>query len=269
MSFSRAVLTMVVVLLAGACSHTDIKKEDVRHPSSVAAIPLKQLEESEVALFKAVADNQDSRRVKELMAGVRIAQILASSFDARIAKISSSRDADQLMNSHLYCRLQDLRPLQEKIEDKLRVIMAAAIQNGPAGKEWFYTQLREFAKADTLNEIATMQMVRMLTEDEILNCGAKDCFTAEVGKFPEFHVNPFDDKAMANYVGKRMAQYSKVTKEDLKAGTCFSEARKPNQATSYDWTHRNWVGASLPAGQFVFTYDDGPHPSFTKEIRET
>lgn len=271
MNFSRAVLALAALLVI-SCNHTEAKKDEAREPSSVtgvAAIPLKHLEENEIAPFKAVADNQDSQRLKELLSGIRIAQILASSFDARLAKISAASDADQLMNSQLYCRLHELRPLQETIEDKLRVILASVMQNGAAGKEWFYNQLRDFAKVDTLNEIATMQIVRVLAEDEIINCGVKDCFTAQAMKFPEFHVNPFDDEAMAAYVRTRMVKYSKVTPADLKPGTCFSEAREPNQASSYDWTHRNWTGSSLPAGQFVFTYDDGPHPSFTKEIRDT
>ncbi|MBS1971896.1 MAG: polysaccharide deacetylase family protein [Bdellovibrionales bacterium] len=271
MAFSRAVLILAAAFVL-SCNHTETKKEEVREPSSVtgaAAIPLKQLEETDIAPLKAVADNQDSQRVKELLSGIRIAQILVSSFDARLAKVSAASDADQLMSSQLYCRLQEVRPLQEAIEDKLRVILASAMQNGPAGKEWFYGQLRDFAKVDTLNEIATMQIVRVLAEDEVLNCGAKNCFAAEAVKFPEFHVNPFDDEAMVTYVGTRMVQYSKVTPADLKPGTCFSETREPNQAGVYDWAHRNWIGSSLPSGQFVFTYDDGPHPSFTKEIRDT
>lgn len=271
MNFSRVIVALAAILVI-SCNHTERKKEEVRIPSSLtgaAAIPLKHLEETEIAPFKMVADSQDSMRVKELLSGVRIAQILASSFDARLAKISEAEDADQLMHSQLYCRLQEMRPLQEAIEDKLRVTFAYAVQNGSAGKEWFYNQLRDFAKVDTLNEIAMMQMVRVLAEDEVINCGAKDCFTTEVMKFPEFHVNPFDDEAMAAYAGTRMVQYSKVTKADLKPGSCFGESREPNQASSYDWKNRNWIGSVLPAGQFVFTYDDGPHPSFTKEIRDT
>jgi peptidoglycan/xylan/chitin deacetylase (PgdA/CDA1 family) len=271
MNFSRVALALAGLLFVVSCNHKESKKEEVREPSSltgVAALPLKHLEATEIASIKAVADNQDSSRVKELLSGIRISQILAASFDARLAKISAAPEADQLMRSQLYCRLQKMRPLQELIEDKLRVIYTASVQNGAAGKEWFYNQLRDFAKIDILNEIAMMQMVRVLAEEEVLSCGAKDCFQAEAMKFPEFHVNPFDDEAMAAYSGTRLVQYSNVTKADLKPGTCFGELREPNQAGSYDWKNRNWVGSVLPAGHFVFTYDDGPHSIYTKEIRE-
>jgi len=272
MSFSRQALVLSVVFFAMSCNHTEVKKQEIREPAATGSFSLPELhhiEANEIPAIKEVAEKQDSQRVHSLLSGVRIAQILASSFDARIAQLSKTEDADKLLTSKLYCRLLEVRPLQESIEDKLRVIYAASLQQGPAGRDWFYAQIREFAKVDTLNEVAMMQMVRMLVEDEETFCGAKACLTSEIVKWPEFRVNVLDDEMMANYVATQMAQYSQISKEDLKSGDCIREGREPNQTTSYDWKHRNWTGDVLPQGQFVFTYDDGPHPSYTKIIRDT
>ncbi|WP_413288813.1 polysaccharide deacetylase family protein [Bdellovibrio sp. HCB337] len=269
MNLFRFVLALSLGLFMTACNHTGSKnQESPREPAAQTESHATHLPDDQIKSLQDAAAKQDSSRVHELLSGVRVAQILVSSFDARLAKISKEEDADKLMNSQLYCRLQEVRPLQEAIDEKLRVIFAAALQQGAPGREWMYQQLRAFAKVDVLNEVAVMQVIRLLAENEETYCGAKDCFTTEATKWPELHVNPMDDEAMAKYVGTRMAKYKTVTKSDVKPGNCFGDRREPNQVGAYDWKSRNWVGSVLPQGNFVFTYDDGPHSTFTKEIRD-
>jgi peptidoglycan/xylan/chitin deacetylase (PgdA/CDA1 family) len=271
MTVRRFVGLLSLACFIASCTNPEIKKEEVREPASfdgIALPALRHLEESEVASLVETAEKRGSRRVQELFAGARVSQIMVASFDARLAEVSKGEDVDKLLSSQLYCRLLETRSLQGAVEDKLRVIFAAALQRVPGGKDWIYQELRDFAKVDTSNEIAVMQLIRVLAEDEETFCGAKGCFTNESTKWPELRVNPLDDGAMAKY-SERMVRYTKSLASDLKPGTCFNDVREPNQAGTYDWSARNWTGSTLPQGQFVFTYDDGPHPSFTRAIRET
>lgn len=258
-------------LFIASCSHPDSKSTEAREPAAVEFSPQEtHLEPDEIQPLMAAADRQDSQRLHELFSGLRVSQILVSSFDARLQQISKSEEADQLMRSNLYCRLMEVRPLQERIEDKIRIFYAVAIKQGAVGKDWFFNQLRTFAKQEPLSEIAAIQVIRLLQEDEVSYCGAKDCLSTDIQQWPEFHVPPLDDEALAAYSKKHsIALYKKVTKEDLRPGDCFGEQREPNQASSYDWAKRNWTGSTLSQGQFVFTYDDGPHPTFTRQIRDT
>ncbi|WP_413577581.1 polysaccharide deacetylase family protein [Bdellovibrio sp. HCB290] len=267
------VLPLAITATISACTHVDSTKSEVRVPassnlSSTLSSVLGHLSVEEAQPFVTVAEKQDSQRVRELLSGVRISQVLASSFDSRLAQISKEEDADKLMGSNLYCRILKMRPLQEHIEDKLRAVYAASLAQGRPTTEWFYEQLRAFAKVDAINEVAVIQMVRLLQQNEETYCGAKDCVVSQVSNWPEFHVAPFDDEAFAAYVKKNAAKYTKVTASDLKAGSCFGESRSPQQAGAYDWKNRNWVGSVLPAGKFVITYDDGPHATYTKQIRD-
>lgn len=267
------VLPLAVVLFSVSCTHTNDKKVEYRVPASsnlLSSLPsvLSHLTMDEAQPLIVAAQNQDSSRVQELLSGVRISQVLASSFDSRLVQISKEEDADKLLSSNLYCRLLEMRPKQERIEDKLRVMYMASVAQGSPGKEWIHDQLRSFAKVDAINEVAVIQMVRVLAQHEEIYCGSKDCLTSEVSQWPEFHVAPFDDDAFAAYSKKHAAKYTKVTASDLKAGTCFGDLRTPQQVGAYSWKTRNWVGSVLPQGKFVFTYDDGPHSTYTRQIAD-
>ncbi|RYZ78969.1 MAG: polysaccharide deacetylase family protein [Proteobacteria bacterium] len=120
-----------------------------------------------------------------------------------------------------------------------------------------------------------VQMLRGLREDSVSLCGSADCVAQDIAKLSVFSFDPLNDKAFAQYVRENkssIVKFAEARPKDLEPGACFGKTRVPNQVASgdgYDWKNRNWVGSVLPAGHFVFTYDDGPHATYTRDIRDT
>jgi len=259
-------------LIVLSCSHSNPQKEVPREPATYAQQEESHLTPEETAELQAVVNNQESARVQHLLAATRVAQILVSSFDVRVQKIKSEADADKLFNSKLYCKLIEARGLHKSVEEKLTTIFTAAHKNGPAAKNWFFNELVTFAKKDPMNEIAVIQVLRLLAQGEETYCGTKDCITADVQTLQGFQVAPLDDEAVAAFTDRHKVTYGKVKKTDLETGACMKVVNIDKSIEKsleiYDWKNRNWTGAILPQGQFIFTYDDGPHAVYSKQIRD-
>lgn len=255
------------LVTAVSCTHKSTTTEPPREPAAAAHrdshISPERMEKLRVAVAQ-----RDAAVMQDNLNGARMSQILVSSFDARLAKLSKEEEVDKLMTSTLYCKLMAARPIQEAIDERLSFIFETALKEGPAAKAWFFQELNAFAQKDAMNEIAAIQVVRSLVAEEVSLCGVKDCVARDVTTL-NFRVAPLDDEAFADYTRRNQIVYDKIAKTDLLPGLCFGDQREPNAASSYDWKNRNWVGSVLPQGHFVFTYDDGPHKEYTRVIRDT
>lgn len=240
-----------------SCSHPTLQPESPRSPAAEQEpkVEAEILSSEEISGLNEMVANKNGERLSQLFNGIRMSQILVASFDARLAKLQTEEDTDKLLTSNLYCKILELRPLHEKIEEKIAAAYSYSEKNEM--KDWFYQELMVFAKKDPMNEIAAIQILRSLN--------AK----ADVAALNGFHVAPFDDEAFADFTTKNQRVYDKIAPSDLRPGLCFGDLRQPNADGAYDWKNRNWTGSTLPKGQFVFTYDDGPHPTLTNIIRST
>jgi peptidoglycan/xylan/chitin deacetylase (PgdA/CDA1 family) len=262
--FAASCAALVTVV---SCSHKSTQTEPPREPATTEKRE-SHISPERMEKLRAAVAQMDAAVIQDNLNGARMSQILVSSFDARLAKLSKEEDVDKLMTSTLYCKLMAARPIQEAIDDRLGFIFETALKSGPDAKAWFLRELNAFAQKDAMNEIAAIQVVRSLVADEVSYCGDKGCVARDVATL-SFRVAPLDDEAFAEFTRRNQIVYDKISKTDLRPGLCFGDQRKPNSASSYDWTNRNWVGSVLPQGSFVFTYDDGPHKDYTRVIRDT
>jgi peptidoglycan/xylan/chitin deacetylase (PgdA/CDA1 family) len=261
---------VVSAFLAAACTHPSPKTDEARIPASTGNLAT-HLTPEEAADLVSMISAQDRDRLHGLLLGERIAQTLVSSFDVRLERDLKLADMDTLLHSNLYCNLMIVRGQHERVEDKLMTAAQAAYVSGAAATTWFYTELVGYARKGVTEEAAVGQVLRQMVSQEQDICGAPGCVKNDVKQL-RLSVDPLDNQAFAKFITDNKAQiarYSDSRGTDLKPGTCFEESRKPDQVSTYDWKNRNWVGSALPAGSFVFTYDDGPHASFTRVIRDT
>lgn len=259
-------------LLTAACSHKSAppKTTETRLPASLP----EGLTLVDVENMNSIISSMDSVHFQQKLLKVREAQTLVSAFDRRIASIKTEAQIDQLFQSKLYCKLMDVRAIHEHTEDQLIYGLTVAKAMGLRFEDWYFQQMSQFANSETAREAAMVQLFRGLVNNEITICGKEDCVSSDVTKLTGFHVKPLDNKDVRRFFksnNKNIALSTTVGANDLAAGDCFTSAtssRKP-QTAGFDWVNRNWVGSVLPVGQFVFTYDDGPHASFTRDIRDT
>lgn len=283
-----SILTICSVTAFVACSHTsnntttEVPQTKNFHPAEnrKPANTLIHLEQTDKDKISNIILKKNTNLFQQLLLKIREAQTLVSSFDVRLAKISKEAELDELFQSNLYCKLWQVQTIHEHAEDQLHYALKFAKSTDSKNVDWIYQQISFFAKSDISREIAMEQLFKGFVENEIELCGSDKCIENDLNKITSFSINPLNKKDFFSYVKKnksKIASYSEVTPTDLRPGDCFysnsidsstnaNSKRKP-QATGFDWTNRNWVGSVLPEGQFVFTYDDGPHATFTRAIR--
>lgn len=230
-----------------------------------------KLDQADMDRIRNIVLKKDSVFFKNFLVKLAEAQILVSSFDIRMIRILNENDMDRLFESNLYCKLWRVHGIHEHTEDQMAFAMRVAKLSNSS--DWIYDQISAYAKIDVAREAAMANLFRGLADDEINICASKGCIAGDVTKLKNINVNPLDNAEFNRFMSKNkaaVAMYSQAKENDLKPGDCFTpdSSRKP-QAEAYDWKNRNWIGSVLPAGQFVFTYDDGPHASYTRVIRDT
>jgi peptidoglycan/xylan/chitin deacetylase (PgdA/CDA1 family) len=246
-----------------ACSHQPLALGR-RLPASFTS----HLSEGTQRDLKEIVGRENSPRLQQLFLGTRIAQTLVSSFDERLGKAEGEKGLDALLSSRLYCKLQRTRALHEAIEEKITYALQTAFEDGnPA---WFFSELSRFAAKDSASAAAAGQLLIQLSGEEESLCGKENCVREAMPAFA-LPFNPFDESFSRFLTGHQseIALYANPSKTDLLPGDCMdSAAREPSQQAAYDWNKRNWVQSNLNNGEFVITYDDGPHASITEQMME-
>lgn len=263
----RLLLCCLTALFVAACAHHPVATPDPRTPASESRE--QHLTPEEIQGLSKLLEEKNEKVLRELLRKTAISQSLIASFDARLYALKTKTDSDRLMSSSLYCKVLNLRAIQERVDEKAVQVFEFTLAR-PHDRAWLLSRMEAFASQNVLNEAAIIQLLRTLLPHEQGICGARKCLEQEVQGL-KFRVAPFDDEAFAKFVSdhrKEIAKYSNPRSYDLNPGACFQEARMPNQASTYDWKNRNWVGSVLPAGSFAITYDDGPHAEYTRGIRD-
>lgn len=276
----KSTLALVSILaslaVTVACSHTPQPKvSEPRNPAAESS-----LEKEDMDAVKDMVQSKKSQALANSFLTMSAAQTLTSSFDVRLEKFKTEKEVDALNTSRLYCKIMTVRAAHDQKEEELIYALTLAKSMGVDYENWFYEQMSSFANKNVTNEAAMGQLFRGLSNEAVKICGSEYCVSADLNKLTGFHMNPLDVKdfgrfmkankgAIAQYATKAPLPGAKMVDTDLLPGDCFNSdsARKP-QAEGYDWVNRNWVGSVLPVGQFVFTYDDGPHTSYTRVIRD-
>jgi peptidoglycan/xylan/chitin deacetylase (PgdA/CDA1 family) len=257
-----------------ACTHFSQREPAAIEGSSISA------EDRAEALE--IIQNRDAKKLYPHFFKIQSGQSLVSGFDARIGKIKKEDELDVLYESQLYCDLMKLRPLYEHADDELIEIarVAMASTDSEEAIRWFIEQMIKFAKdLDQRGPASVMAMANLfrgLVQDEEIICGSDGCLGKKAFLFTsDFGFNPLNRNAYRDYRKQNQKDIESWSytrnATNLKPGDCFEHdplKRKP-QSEGFDWVNRNWVGAVLPKGQFAFTYDDGPHSSYTRAIRDT
>jgi peptidoglycan/xylan/chitin deacetylase (PgdA/CDA1 family) len=190
----------------------------------------------------------------------RKAQKLVSAFDLKLERISDETALDQLQSSGLYCRIQEARANNEHREEELSVKLRSAFRQREEGS--FFRELFEFARTDKAAAATAGQILNSLASQEIEICGEKNCIVSLVGE--ELPYAPFDEASFASFLAdNRTAIAEPLKPADELPGDCFAGASSAN----YDWNKRSWISGNLSDGEFVVTYDDGPHAEYTAQIQ--
>jgi peptidoglycan/xylan/chitin deacetylase (PgdA/CDA1 family) len=195
-----------------------------------------------------------------LLTEAREAQRLVSAFDQKLEKITDEKSLDRLQASGLYCKIQNARSLSEGREDKLIAELKNAFRQREENS--FFAELFGFAQADTAAAAAAGHILRELAAKELEICGAQGCVTSLVGD--ELPFSPLDDSDFASFLEKNRPQIALPSNPaDDQPGDCFAGTAGSN----YDWNKRSWISSNLNNGEFVVTYDDGPHAENTQKIQ--
>lgn len=262
----RFLICCLTVLFVAACVHKN-SNPDPRTPASEPRES--HLSPEEVQTLSKMLEEKNAKSLDELLRKTAIAQSLIASFDERLYNLSSKADSDRLMTSSLYCKVLNLRTIQEHVDEKA-IQSFEFTASRPNDRAWVLSRMEAFAAKSSLNQAAMIQLLRTVRPSEQAFCGSENCLEKEISTL-KFAVAPFDDQAFADFVSKNrkdIAKYSNPRSYDLNPGNCFNESRMPNQASTYDWKNRNWIGSVMPQGSFAITYDDGPHAQFTRGIRD-
>jgi peptidoglycan/xylan/chitin deacetylase (PgdA/CDA1 family) len=190
----------------------------------------------------------------------RQAQRLVSAFDLKLEKISTEAALDRLQSSGLYCRIQQARALSEHREEELAAKLRSAFRQREEGG--FFRELFDFARSDKAAAATAGQILNSLAAKEADICGQSGCITSLVNE--ELPYSPFDEKEFAAFLaGNRGAIAEPIKPADELPGDCFAGTAGAN----YDWNKRSWISGNLSDGEFVVTYDDGPHAEYTQQIQ--
>jgi peptidoglycan/xylan/chitin deacetylase (PgdA/CDA1 family) len=263
----KFILTALLTLAFVACVHNKSNTPDQRIPAS--EVRDSHLTPEEVQTLSKILTAKDEKQIDDLLRTTAITQSLVASFDERAFALRTREDSDKLMGSSLYCKILNLRSIQERVDEK--AIQAFEFTaNRPEDRAWLFGRMAAFAGKSALNEVAMAQLFRTIQPHEQRICGSQGCVEREIQNL-KFRVSPFDDEAVAKFSKDNraeIAKYSRLRSYDLNPGTCFGETRQPQQVSSYDWKNRNWVGSVLAEGSFAITYDDGPSALYTRAIRD-
>lgn len=255
---------LFLFLVLCSCSHS--QSTEKRSIASEKNIVEEVLDEEDRAGLMAMVQEKNEQRLQQLFLGARIAQTLVSSFDERLSKVSDEASLAQLMESKLYCKLQKARFNYHGIEEKLEYSLKAANHLGVSYSRWFYDQLQKFSKKDIASQAAAGNLIRQFVTVEAEICGESGCEGSAM--FNSFNPSVLDDNEFATFMAANHAEiavFSNPIPSDLDRGDCAGPVRSPNQV-GFDWKNRNWIKGNLNNGEFVVTYDDGPHSTITDQI---
>lgn len=202
----------------------------------------------------------ESIPLKSLLQEAREAQRLVSTYDARLENISEESALDQLQASSLYCRILDARTISESRDHKLEEIFQHAFRKREEASA--FKDLFAFAQTDAAAAAATGQILKQLTASETEICGTQGCVSSLIGDELPFSL---EDEKFANYLANHQQLIAYPASPELDGpGEC---AVASSRRASYDWNKRNWISGNLINGEFVVTYDDGPHVEYTSQIQ--
>lgn len=190
----------------------------------------------------------------------RQAQRLVSAFDLKLESTADEATLDRLQASGLYCRIQEARALSEHREEELTAKLRSAFRQREESN--FFRELFAFARTDKAAAATAGQILNSLAGKELEICGHAGCITSLVNE--ELPYSPFDEKSFASFLEHNRAAIAEpLSPADNMPGDCFAGSAGAN----YDWNKRSWISGNLSDGEFVITYDDGPHAEYTSQIQ--
>jgi len=215
-------------------------------------------------------------KIRSMIQVEAFAQQLTASYDLYMDWLLSSgrhkaiAPGDFLV-SELSCKLREASYFNSVTEESLGDLQFAFLKRrNQEAYSWFLGFFKS-TKGDTPAQIMVKaNLVRFLSNRHKENCSAQTC-----PEFPRFPGRPqaafdlFNDTEMMEFSKKfasRIAIYSQKEIEAMPKGNCQGDGfdRQPNSDhAEYDWKLRNKTGRNLKPGEFIFTYDDGPHPKHT------
>jgi peptidoglycan/xylan/chitin deacetylase (PgdA/CDA1 family) len=179
----------------------------------------------------------------------------------------------ELQESELTCKLWDSYYAHHEAEDRLRDVQDLLLKKrNQAAYDWYLSIFRS-TKSDTPAQImAKAQIARLLQSEHQEAC--KDSTCLEFSKFPgkpKAAFDPFNDQEMLTFKNAFANKISIYTAASLKAmpkGDCFADSDRipASDENNYDWKARNKTGFNLKPGEYIFTYDDGPHATYTMQL---
>lgn len=265
----KNIITFIgIVLLFGSCQ--SIKDREIASDSDSTELLIDRLNQGDAQSEIALA-----AKIRGWLMTVAWTQQLQASFDLYLdSKINSSSSSKaDIQDSEVTCKLWESYYFYHEAEDSLQDIQKIFItKNIQSGYDWFL-HLFGSTKADTPDQImAKAQLIRMLQSSHKELCENKSCveFLKFPGK-PYAAFDPFNDQEMLDFKKKFAKKISIYTTDDINSmplGTCIDHDRKPSsdEVSTYDWKKRNKTGLGLKSGEYIFTYDDGPHVTYTMQL---
>jgi peptidoglycan/xylan/chitin deacetylase (PgdA/CDA1 family) len=179
----------------------------------------------------------------------------------------------ELQESDLTCKMWDSYFAHHEAEHRLQEVQELLLKKqNQASYDWYLSIFRS-TKADTPAQImAKAQIARMLQSEHQEACKSTKCldFTKFPGK-PLAAFDPFNDQEMLAFKKtfvKKISKYSSAELKVMPKGDCFADSERTpaSDENNYDWKARNKTGFNLKQGEYIFTYDDGPHATYTMQL---
>jgi len=203
-----------------------------------------------------------------------ISQKLAASFDVRLEQQlrHQTEESPHALRQDLDCRIWENYVSAHESEETLLALQEDILAiDRPDIYRWFVSLFFATHNDNAATIMAKAQLSRSLASNH-----AEVCHTISCPSFPKVTnpkqrpFDPFSDREMLNYKNQKLNEIAIYTVNDLDSkipGYCFEQSqREPSQEAAFDWKTHHTSGYSLKPGEFVVTYDDGPHAKYTPAL---
>lgn len=284
----KKVIPAIAIVFIG-CTHQPQTASDYKNSRNIASEAedyyRSESPQESLAAYQALREliqTKNSEKLKAYFTGFTAAQKLVTSYKIRIKQIlNSSKDTElemaKLRRSRLACKLIETKANYLSLEEKFTVLLGL-IQTAPdslAAQKWIYNEMKKYSKFNFAAQSAMANLLLGFKQKETSLCGSVGCLKSQIGTVTEKLLsfdweNVNQHLKFMNTYRSKIADYTKASNSDLLPGDCFGpdDSREPNQVADYDWKKRNWTGTSLNPNEFIVTYDDGPHKTYTQQIAD-
>ncbi len=270
--------TLLALSLTPACSHTP-KRTPAAFKVTAVAPAANEFSKWANTLVgdsaKSFAKNRPAieQEVASLLKSSTPAQRLLADHDLKLEK------KDEKAAELVECQIWETQAASHEVEAKVLALQHALFNANDKDAYTWFVSLVWPAKSDSpaLNLAKATYVRRMHSFHESLCSTSKACAVTFPSTWAGQPFNPLDEKALLEFKKTNLEKLANDKTVVLpKAASCSADAQRaiaavtPEMDKEYDWKKYHFTGAGpeLNEGEFVITYDDGPHGDYTAQLAQ-